>query len=456
MMKNYWKRALLFLVLFVLCGCSGNFSKIDLQNAIELPENGIVEQRTFEQIQKENAIAVFNGTSNGISYEWTVFGSDLGECRDVNLKVDIEAPEKENENNGNAVKVIFAEQSPLGFPALLSIHLTENWDAQSATVYQNEQPVASVSITGTKETILNFSVNETLGTCMIIADENDADYVETEMLASANETEASELNENTEAQLEEKSEHSEENAEVDSYLSSIKDQTASTDVYVSKSSSAQKDTQNGVNSGDNESDDQKESSSNKNKTNKTDNYLSAVQNSSGRVYSDGKQTEKDKYSTDPIPEGKPMPVEPEDQEVDDEKTYTCTFSIECATILNNLDELDPDKLEMVPSNGVILKKKKVKFSQGESVFDVLQRICQDEGIHMEASWTPIYNSAYIEGINNLYEFDCGSESGWMYRVNGWYPNYGSSRYQLQDGDAVEWRFTCNLGKDIGGGYAVGN
>ena len=28
------------------------------------------------------------------------------------------------------------------------------------------------------------------------------------------------------------------------------------------------------------------------------------------------------------------------------------------------------------------------------------------------SKTPIYNSAYIEGIHNLYEFDCGSLSGW--------------------------------------------
>ena len=43
---------------------------------------------------------------------------------------------------------------------------------------------------------------------------------------------------------------------------------------------------------------------------------------------------------------------------------------------------------------------------------------------------------YIEGINNLYEFDCGEQSGWMYSVNGWFPNYGCSRYQLKDGDVV--------------------
>ena len=99
---------------------------------------------------------------------------------------------------------------------------------------------------------------------------------------------------------------------------------------------------------------------------------------------------------------------------------------------------------------------KVEFSEGESVFDVLQHTCRERGIHMESSWTPIYNSAYVEGIANLYEFDVGSQSGWMYKVNGWFPNYGCSRYQLQNGDVIEWVYTCDLGDDVGGGYATGS
>ena len=63
---------------------------------------------------------------------------------------------------------------------------------------------------------------------------------------------------------------------------------------------------------------------------------------------------------------------------------------------------------------------------------------------------------YIEGINNLYEFDVGNTSGWMYKVNGWFPNYGCSRYQLQNGDVIEWVYTCDLGDDVGGGYATGS
>ena len=77
------------------------------------------------------------------------------------------------------------------------------------------------------------------------------------------------------------------------------------------------------------------------------------------------------------------------------------------------------------------------------------------GIHMEFEDTPMYNSAYIEGINNLYEFDCGELSGWMYKVNGWFPNYGCSRYQLKEGDVIEWVYTCDLGVDVGGFYSTG-
>ena len=162
-------------------------------------------------------------------------------------------------------------------------------------------------------------------------------------------------------------------------------------------------------------------------------------------------TGKDKYQTDPVPEGKPIPVEPEDVEIGDAE-YTCTLSISCATILDNMDLCNKEKRELVPEDGWILKPMTVTFYEGESVFNILQRTCKQQKIHMEFENTPVYNSAYIEGINNLYEFDVGNLSGWMYRVNGWFPNYGCSRYQLKDGDVIEWVYTCDLGKDVGGDY----
>lgn len=129
----------------------------------------------------------------------------------------------------------------------------------------------------------------------------------------------------------------------------------------------------------------------------------------------------------------------------------CTISIVCDTILNNMDNLDAGKEAYVPANGTILATSSVEFEEGETVFDVLNRVCEYAGIQLEYSWTAIYNSYYIEGINNLYEFDCGNESGWMYKVNGWFPNYGCSSYELEDGDNIVWCYTCNgLGADVGG------
>ena len=190
----------------------------------------------------------------------------------------------------------------------------------------------------------------------------------------------------------------------------------------------------------------------------TDPDTSANDKPSGDVGSSGMiidpETGKDKYLTDPVPEGKPIPVEPQDVIIGN-TAYTCTLSISCATILNNMELCDSDKKELVPADGWILKPITVTFYEGESVFNLLQRVCKQQKIHMEFENTPIYNSAYIEGIHNLYEFDVGALSGWMYSVNDWFPNYGCSRYALKDGDVICWVYTCDLGQDVGGSYAVG-
>lgn len=145
------------------------------------------------------------------------------------------------------------------------------------------------------------------------------------------------------------------------------------------------------------------------------------------------------------------PSETQPEETEPPAKNTCTISIRCDTILNNMDALAPGKAEFVPGDGFILYPVTVEFTEGETAFDVLTRVCTTYGIQIEYSWTPMYDSYYIEGISHLYEFDCGSESGWMYKVNGWFPNYGCSAYTLKDGDSIVWCYTCvGLGADLGG------
>ena len=151
-----------------------------------------------------------------------------------------------------------------------------------------------------------------------------------------------------------------------------------------------------------------------------------------------------------------VPV-PSDQngENGEEKTKTCRVSISCASVLSNMDACDPEKRELIPADGWLLQETAVSFQEGESVFDILRRVCRDKGIHMEYTAAPGYNGAYIEGIGNLYEFDVGELSGWMYSVNETFPNYSSSACKVKAGDRIAWVYSCDLGRDVGGTAAAG-
>lgn len=131
---------------------------------------------------------------------------------------------------------------------------------------------------------------------------------------------------------------------------------------------------------------------------------------------------------------------------------SCTVSIECKTILSNMETIKPQKKSLVPADGVILSPQKIALRDGDTVFDVLNRITKKNKIHMEFSTTPGYNSKYIEGIGNIYEKDCGELSGWMFSVNGEFAQTGASNITVSDGDKISFVYTCDLGNDVGNKY----
>lgn len=128
---------------------------------------------------------------------------------------------------------------------------------------------------------------------------------------------------------------------------------------------------------------------------------------------------------------------------------TCTVSISCTTALQSA-QLPDEVRAVLPGDGQILGTVTIELETGDTAWTVLQRVTRAYGIAMEAQWTPAYNSAYVQGIGHLYEFDCGQGSGWMYSVNGAFPNVGCSSYTLQAGDVIQWQYTCSYGHDIGG------
>lgn len=82
----------------------------------------------------------------------------------------------------------------------------------------------------------------------------------------------------------------------------------------------------------------------------------------------------------------------------------------------------------------------------DTAFSILQKT----GLQYRLGGSDQYAGVYVAEIEGLAEFDKGQYSGWMYRVNGIFPPFSSSLYKLKEGDYVEWLYTRDLGKDVGG------
>ena len=342
-MKRLLCLLLVLTAVLSLCACQGNFGSINLKDPVNIPENGVIDKSTIMQIKNENAIAVFVGTSGDFKYEWTVFASTIRDAKTVNLGVQL------SKTDNGSIRVVLNQAETFGFSASLAIHLNERWSAQSATARAGENAFATVSVTGSKHTILNVNLDGTVAEFVIQPESFDEEQTPTQ---NTQPTEPENTTDSTTAPTK---------PEEETTPATKPTEPEEETVPATKPTEPEEETIPATKPTEPEG-----------TTNPT-----KPQEPTQPVTEPTKPAEnggKDKYHTDPVPEGKPKPVEPEDQEVDKGKTYTCTFSIECSTILNNLDQLEPDKLEMVPSGGVILAKTTVTFYEGESVYDVLQRL----------------------------------------------------------------------------------
>lgn len=138
----------------------------------------------------------------------------------------------------------------------------------------------------------------------------------------------------------------------------------------------------------------------------------------------------------------------------DADEMVCTLSVRCDNALAHT-ALGAETVAILPSDGVMLGETAVTLPCGASAFDALRIAARADKLHLEFETTPLYGGVYIEGIGNLYAFDCGSLSGWVYAVNGVFPDISASAYTLASGDCVEWIYTCDLGRDAVSRHAVG-
>ena len=394
---------LMSMLLIVSTGCgksgSGDSSsdkKTDktetLADVNTIPEDGVITKEQFKTVAGENKKVQFKGTTDdGITYIWTYDCSKIQNPADQNLKIDFSEKDlddlKKQANNANdALKMTMYGKGLICVPDL-EVQLPEAWQSNSAYLVKEQSGKLARMSDVVVTTQAKKDTKPKEGTTSLKMSVTSLDG--------------------------------------DCYI--IGGITEQQNKGAASANKAENGTTNSESEGSDESENSGENSYNEEGSSGSGDVSDGGASSSG---SSGKQDVAN------------------DEEVSG-SSHTCTISISCATILNNMSDLKSGKEEFVPSDGWILAASEVEFTEGESVHDVLQRVCKDAGIQMESSFTPAYNSAYVEGINNLYEFDCGQLSGWMYNVNGWFPNYGCSKYTVQDGDVINWVYTCNLGKDVG-------
>lgn len=365
----------------------------------EIPEDGIVTKSVFEELKESGNTYIYKSYGEDFQYQWTFVGADITNPVDFDIRLSFTGEHQDlaqSSTNANRIQgFTFADNEPPGKWSL-KIQFADKWDSESIILYNYDGEEEALAKVGTVK--MDNSTGKTSVTFGL-----------------------------SEAKGEFYLGSSEEAENPDELLATNED---------GKQISAEW------------TEEQKEAKIAEQKALKQKLIDTENSNTEG----------KDKYLTGPVPAGKPQPKEWQNVTIDKNTTLYCSLTIRCDTIWwpEYYPLLNKNKEPLQPKDGVIYSARKVAYHPGESVFDVLHREMKNNGIHMEFEMTPIYNSNYIEGINNLYEFDCGELSGWMYAVNSWYPNYGCSRYQVEEGDIIELNYTCDLGRDLGQTWLMGN
>lgn len=152
-------------------------------------------------------------------------------------------------------------------------------------------------------------------------------------------------------------------------------------------------------------------------------------NSDGNKQPSKSVTPSKKPAATTLPSSKPAKPSGKENAEEDRQANTIVYSI----------VISADEIPLAPTE--------MEIEEGDTVFTALVNITKANKIQMDYRGGQ-GSTAYIEGIDNVYEFDRGQGSGWMYRVNGVFPDRGAGVVPLEAGDLVEWLYTTNLGEDL--------
>lgn len=157
----------------------------------------------------------------------------------------------------------------------------------------------------------------------------------------------------------------------------------------------------------------------------------AVQKKPETQHASGGESSTAVPSAAPAPTAAPAP-----------QAETVTLTVGFSTAVENGILRDPAYADVLPASGYFLENEAVALEAGESALDLLRRTLRERNIAFSVS------GGYVRSIGGLSERAMGAQSGWLYSVNGVFPNYSARSYALKPGDRVAFLYSCSLG-DVG-------
>jgi hypothetical protein len=187
------------------------------------------------------------------------------------------------------------------------------------------------------------------------------------------------------------------------------------------------------------------------KTEQKDSSESSSTNIQGSTYVDTSAQKKQTSSSKPSQTNekknndsasdKKISTEKTDKETTNTTTKSTTVTTKPSPIQENVFITIIGSKEI----GVMLPKSKVIINNGDTVLDVLLKSAKDN--HFDVEYSGSGAMAYIEGIDNLYEFDYGPKSGWNFKLNGTIVSKSSDMVKVKKDDHIEWVYSEDFTED---------
>lgn len=113
--------------------------------------------------------------------------------------------------------------------------------------------------------------------------------------------------------------------------------------------------------------------------------------------------------------------------------------VENKVVINTQEEKSTISLMFDFGDGKIKTFNDIVIDEGATVFSVMQKVAEDNGLNLSSKDYGNGMGAFIEGVDG-YMNDYGGDKYWQYWVNNNYAKIGAGSYGLKGGEVIEWKY----------------